>query len=70
MIVVSDTSPIRALGFLQQPAILEQLFGMVVVPPAVASELRSPARPALGESPPDFRISHSSKSEPSRTRGV
>lgn len=53
MIVVSDTSPIRALAFLDQLTVLEQLFGKVVVPPAVAEELRSPARLALSESPPD-----------------
>lgn len=54
MIVVSDTSPIRALAFLQQLAILKKLFGRVLVPPVVADELRSPARLAPGESPPDL----------------
>lgn len=54
MIVVSDTSPIRALAFLEQLTVLEQLFGTVVVPPAVAEELRSPARLTPGESPPDL----------------
>jgi uncharacterized protein len=53
MIVVSDTSPIRALAFLDQLTVLEQLFGTVVVPPAVAEELRSPARLAPSESPRD-----------------
>lgn len=56
MIVVSDTSPIRALAFLEALAVLEKLFGTVVVPPAVDHELRSPARPARGESPPDLSL--------------
>ena len=54
MIVVSDTSPIRALAFLKQLAILDKLFGTVVIPPAVANELRNPARLAPEESPPDL----------------
>jgi len=47
-IVVSDTSPIRALYFLEQITLLEQLFGNTIVPPAVADELirlRSPFSP-------------------------
>lgn len=54
MIVVSDTSPIRALAFLEHLAILEQLFGTVVIPPAVLDELTHPARLAAGESPVDL----------------
>ena len=38
-IVVSDTSPIRALHFLAQTVLLQQLFGTVIVPPIVADEL-------------------------------
>jgi uncharacterized protein len=38
-IVVSDTSPIRALHHLGLLAVLNQLYGDVLVPPAVASEL-------------------------------
>ncbi|MDY0169252.1 MAG: DUF3368 domain-containing protein [Thermoguttaceae bacterium] len=56
MIVVSDTSPIRALAFLEALAVLEKLFGTVVIPPAVAHELRNPARPVRGESPPDLSL--------------
>ena len=41
-IVVSDTSPIRALAHLGLLAVLEALFGQVVVPPAVDSELLHP----------------------------
>jgi len=40
--VVSDTSPIRALGHLGLLDLLRDLFGQVLVPPAVASELRLP----------------------------
>jgi predicted nucleic acid-binding protein len=36
--------PIRALHFLGQIALLEQLFGTVIVPPAVAQELIAPRR--------------------------
>jgi uncharacterized protein len=42
--VVSDTSPIRALHHLNVLGVLHQLFGNVLVPPAVARELESPAR--------------------------
>ena len=48
MIVVSDTSPIRALHFLAQIKLLEQLFGTVVVPPIVADELARPRPPFSG----------------------
>jgi predicted nucleic acid-binding protein len=44
-LVVSDTSPIRALHFLAQITLLEQLFGTVIVPPAVAEELARPRAP-------------------------
>jgi hypothetical protein len=41
-IVVSDTSPIRALEHLGHIDLLHALFGEVLVPPAVASELEKP----------------------------
>lgn len=41
-IVVSDTSPIRALAHLESMAWLNDLFESVVVPPAVAYELEHP----------------------------
>jgi uncharacterized protein len=41
-IVVSDTSPIRALAHLDLLVVLEALFGQVVVPPAVDIELLNP----------------------------
>ncbi|MFN0011685.1 MAG: DUF3368 domain-containing protein [Phycisphaerales bacterium] len=42
MIVVSDTSPLRALQALDKVAILERMYGSVVIPPAVAAELAYP----------------------------
>lgn len=41
-IVVSDTSPVRALANLGLLDLLGKLFGTVYVPPAVAAELASP----------------------------
>jgi predicted nucleic acid-binding protein len=43
-IVVSDTSPIRALHHLGILRVLESLYGRVYVPDAVAEELRRPSR--------------------------
>ena len=40
MIVVSDTSPVRALAHLECLELLQQLFGEVLIPPAVDLELR------------------------------
>src|SRR5205085_1604218 len=42
MIVVSDTSPLRALDHLGLSALPHLLFGDVVIPPAVERELRFP----------------------------
>ena len=39
MIVVSDTSPLTALLAIGQSDLLTKLFGDVVIPPAVKSEL-------------------------------
>jgi predicted nucleic acid-binding protein len=41
-IVVSDTSPIRALAHLNLLMLLQELFDEVLVPPAVDVELRNP----------------------------
>src|SRR5437667_9755425 len=41
-VVISDTSPVRALAYLGHLDWLEQLFHQVVLPPAVAVELRNP----------------------------
>lgn len=48
MIVVSDTSPLRALAHLQRIDILASLFGEVLVPPAVEAEVREPIAAARG----------------------
>ena len=42
VVVVSDTSPIRALAHLELLHVLNGLFGAVHVPPAVAEELLHP----------------------------
>ena len=41
-LVVSDTSPVRALGHVGHLDLLKVLYGEVWVPPAVARELASP----------------------------
>jgi uncharacterized protein len=41
-VVVSDTSPIRALAFVDALSLLHALFGEVLVPSAVEQELRTP----------------------------
>ena len=53
MIIVSDTSPIRALDFLERLPLLNDLFDRVLIPPAVRDELDSP--------PPRFRAVDLSK---------
>ena len=42
MIVISDTSPIRALAHLDQLQLLYRIFQEVLIPPAVADELERP----------------------------
>lgn len=44
-VVVSDTSPIRALSHLDRLELLASLLGEVIVPPAVAEELLRPKAP-------------------------
>lgn len=44
IIVVSDTSPIRALAFLEALPLLHSLYQQVLIPPAVAQELARPRR--------------------------
>jgi uncharacterized protein len=43
-LVVSDTSPIRALDHLQRLELLSQLFEAVLIPPAVREELTRPSK--------------------------
>jgi predicted nucleic acid-binding protein len=44
--VVSDTSPIRYLILIDESDLLASLFGSVLIPPAVESELLHPSAPA------------------------
>lgn len=46
MIVVSDTSPLNYLVFIQAIDLLPQLFGRVVTAPAVMGELSHASSPA------------------------
>ncbi len=55
-IVVSDTSPIRALVFVDQLELLPKLFGRVIVPPAVAFELMEPAGDFKSINVEDYRF--------------
>jgi uncharacterized protein len=43
-VVVSDTSPIRALHHLELLSLLQRLYGRIIVPPAVTQELDNPPR--------------------------
>jgi predicted nucleic acid-binding protein len=43
-VIVSDTSPIRALDFLAQLPLLARMFDSVLMPPAVRDELLTPRR--------------------------
>lgn len=47
MLVVSDTSPLRALQALGMVSLVEQVYGSVLVPPAVVAELAVEA-PSIG----------------------
>ena len=40
-VVISDTSPIRSLAFLERMDLLHELFGEVLIPRAVVDELRA-----------------------------
>jgi predicted nucleic acid-binding protein len=46
MIVVADTSPILYLVLIDHVALLESLYGSVIIPDIVAGELGTPASPA------------------------
>jgi len=47
MIVIADTSPLNYLILLRHVEVLRALYGRVVIPQAVARELRSPRSPEL-----------------------
>ncbi len=46
MIVVSDTSPINYLVLIDEIELLPKLFGQVIIPSAVVTELQNPGTPA------------------------
>ena len=45
MVVVADTSPINYLVLIAQIKVLEQLYGRILIPPAVLAELKHPVAP-------------------------
>jgi predicted nucleic acid-binding protein len=45
MIVISDSSPLNYLILIGQADLLEKLYGQVLIPPAVYSELQRPSTP-------------------------
>lgn len=47
MIVVSDTSPLNYLVLIRAEHVLPILFGRIIAPPAVLTELRRPKAPAM-----------------------
>ena len=57
-IVVSDTSPIRALNHLGLISMLASLYGSVYLPDAVAAELRRPGRLFSAFEPDAFSFFH------------
>ncbi|MFB2983741.1 DUF3368 domain-containing protein [Microseira sp. BLCC-F43] len=48
MIIVSDTSPINNLAAINQLHLLRELYGAVIIPPAVYRELTAPDFPVAG----------------------
>ena len=44
-VVVSDTTPLHYLILIGRDSVLKQLYGQVIVPPAVLQELGHPAAP-------------------------
>jgi uncharacterized protein len=59
-VIISDTSPVRALAHLNRLDLLAALFDEVIVPPAVARELRNPPEDTAAVDPdliPRCRVS-------------
>lgn len=58
MIIISDTTPTHYLILIQKEAILPALFGEIIIPSAVADEMRHPNAPEAIkqwiDSPPDW----------------
>jgi predicted nucleic acid-binding protein len=70
MIVVSDTTPIHYLILIGKESILPQLFGKVIIPDVVISEMSHPNAPATVRdwvtSRPDWAVSKSGSESISR----
>jgi predicted nucleic acid-binding protein len=68
MIVVADTSPINYLVLIGQINLLPELYGRILVPPAVWAELHSPRTPpavqALMSQTPEWLVMCTLTSEP------
>jgi len=47
MIVIADTTPVNYLVLIQAADLLPRLFGQVLIPPAVFTELKDPETPPL-----------------------
>lgn len=58
MLVVSDTSPIRALSAIGRLDVLPKLYGSVLIPPAVEAELAVPVKglPDVSQGPHGFLL--------------
>lgn len=70
-IVVSDTSPIRALHHLGLLSLLERIYGTVFLPDAVAVELRRPNSLCPAIEPADFAfLQVESPKDQSRVRAI
>ncbi len=48
MIIISDTSPINNLAAINQLQLLQQLYGIILIPKAVYRELTDPSFPVTG----------------------
>jgi predicted nucleic acid-binding protein len=58
--IVSDTSPIRSLAYLDQLHLLQLIYGEVTIPPAVARELETGrSRPQVMVADIDYVVNES-----------
>lgn len=70
VLVVSDTSPIRALAHLDRLDLLGSLFDEVLIPPAVARELRAPRRAAALEPSPISHLTLTERPKPESFQSI
>jgi predicted nucleic acid-binding protein len=66
MIVVADSSPLHYLILLEQAEIIRRLYGNVLIPDAVAAELRAAASPPTVT---EWMLNHHSITSTSRSSG-